>query len=390
MQVEVQPVNGRADVSVAERAFRPVPEGQHHQAVRPDGRLRGPLVDPVVADLPVRAVHGVLLHPAVADTGAVEAQQHTVAPGLGAVVDVDEGVHSRGVVMDGTVHHAVHHAARARRRRQFPRLQDIQAEGIIGLVAATVGDRRPLRDPEFGSRSPAHSAMDGKARRDGRKDVGVNPVVGKQERCRRLGPGIPEDALGEPRRGGHQIAGHAVREVVAGQHHLPDPREDVRLVGLHPRELRGGEVAGGVEQPTEAALPAQRFKRLLAVRHGATVTPDDGGPEHGARGINDHQAVHLVGDTNPAHIIHGGRMILPEHGDGARHVLPPEVRVLLRPPRLRGVYDQLGIRGGSRRNDLSALHRDQAGLDRAAADVKPQQVAGHGYPSMSFTRASTV
>jgi len=142
--VEVEAVDAGTRAAVAQHTLGAVAEGDHQQAVRPDGDALGQAVHRGVVE---RLLRDVAAHPRVHDARAVDAEQDAVAGLLGAVVDVYEGVHAREGVGTARVDHAAR-AARAARGGHLARLQHVEREGVVGLVTRAVGDGRAGRDAE--------------------------------------------------------------------------------------------------------------------------------------------------------------------------------------------------------------------------------------------------
>ena len=133
--VEVKAMDAAAAFAVFEHAFGPVAEGQDGHALTADGSLCGQLVHLGIAELRCH----VAVHPGIEDAGAVDAEENAKA-GIGSgVVNVREGIHAGERVIVHFVDNAVHDAGSACGRGNFPGIEDVQAEGVVGLVAGAVG-----------------------------------------------------------------------------------------------------------------------------------------------------------------------------------------------------------------------------------------------------------
>ena len=104
-------------------------------------------------------------HPCIADTGAIDAEQHTQTgcPTL-AMIDMCESVHTRELVVVHLAQHAIHHTRCTASRSNFAWLHHIERERVIRLVTTTIRDRCTGRDAQFVSNSLTNSALYGESR----------------------------------------------------------------------------------------------------------------------------------------------------------------------------------------------------------------------------------
>ena len=132
-------------IPVAQEALGSVAEGQDANPVTADGHLRGRLVHLGVG----KALRGnVAAHPCVEDAGAVDAQQHAQPGIFGRMVHVRKAVDAGQRIVRYASDYAVHHAGRSGRRSNLSRVEDVEAERVIGLVSGPVRDRDSLREPQ--------------------------------------------------------------------------------------------------------------------------------------------------------------------------------------------------------------------------------------------------
>ena len=285
------------------------------------------------------------------------------------MVHVREGVHAGEGVVVHLAYHSVHHSGGAGGGGDFARVEDIEAEGVVGLVAGTVGDGDASREPDFVGSGSAEPALLSEGRTDGGDDTFVESEPVQQPGRERTLLEIPEDTLGKAAHGGAGLAGEAQGDIVPGEHYLVDLPEYLGLVILHPRKLGGGEVSGRVEQMLQAILRAQGLEGLLPVGNGAGVAPDDGGAEGFAVLVHAHQAVHLVGDTDGGDILAGGSGNPHHLGRGYFHIAPPGIGVLLGPTAPGRSDGSLGLGIECGRNTFAGPGVHQGGLDRGTAYV---------------------
>ena len=131
----------------------------------------------------------------------------------------------------------------------------------------------------------------------------------------RASPTSSHERAGGVRHVGGVVAGQPEAHIVLRQEHLGDVAEDLRLVPLHPDELRRGEagqddVAGDL---AEARIGVE-LRRLLG---RAAVVPQDAGAERPVGVVEQRRAVHVAGEADAAHALHLGGMRLGERVDGA-------------------------------------------------------------------------
>src|SRR5690606_40004547 len=104
----------------------------------------------------------------------------------------------------------------------------------------------------------------------------------------------------------------------------------------------------------EKFVRIQDIEELISGVDGAAVAPDDGRSEHFALGIDDHQTVHLVRQSDSLDRMLGFGVFAYQFLAAFADVLPPLVGVLFGESRLRGID---GHFGGWGRNDLYGFTR---------------------------------
>ena len=373
--VEIDPVDAAAGVLVPEHALRAVAEGEDGHAVRADGDGGGDVVHVGVGD----ALRGdVAADPGVQDAGAVDAEEDAEAGLFRRMVHVREGVHAAlRVIVDRAVH-AVHDAGGAGGGGDFARVEHVQGEGVVGLVAGAVGDRDAGGEAQDLRRFLGEVALLAEGGTDLRDEVRVEAELSEQAVGHLVLAEIPEDALGQAAHGGADGVRQAHGDVVAREHDLVDALVQLGLVLLHPGEFRGGEVAGVVQQVVQAPVGAQGPEGVVAVGDGAGVAPDDGRAQDVAVLVHAHEAVHLVGDADGLDVgggeglaLQGGLAadLLQDVGGGEFQVGPPHGRVLFGEAGLLGHDGRLALRIEGGGHALAGLDAHEAGLDGRTSDV---------------------
>ena len=74
--------------------------------------------------------------------------------------------------------------------------------------------------------------------------------------------------------------------------------KDFRFVFLHPRQFGCREVAGRVEQMLETVIISEVVEGTFSKGDGTGVAPDDGIAQGFEFFVHDHEAMHLIRDTD--------------------------------------------------------------------------------------------
>ena len=265
------------------------------------------------------------------------------APGVGAERVVGNEQHAGGA--DGDQRRIVRHRA--------------DAAGRCGIVATAAGNDRALgHAPGLGDRSREAPRCIG-AFIELRHLVDAHAAGGEQL----VGPVALGDVepvgAGTVRHVGGIVAGHAEADVVLGQQNLGHLSEDLGLMLLHPQELGRGEAG---ERDVAGNFPCAGFRLLdvLALPEGARIVPQDAGAQRLAILAEQRRAMLLAGQADAFNGGNGLWLHLAQRLDDRVAGLPPVLRTLFRPARLRARH----LEGcGCRCHDL-LLRVDQHALHR--------------------------
>ena len=187
-----------------------------------------------------------------------------------------------------------------------------------------------------------------------RRPTGCDPSAsgGTQRRIdaarrQRLGRPAPLGFVEPPRSGGvaHVGAlfpGQTETQIVLGQQHVSDAREDLRLMATQPHELRRGEARHRLDADDvgETAAPLPEFAGL---GEGARVVVQHRRPQRAVVAAEDDRAVHLAGKADRADAAERFGRASREVADRGDHRRAPDVRVLLGPQRV-GMVRLIGAR----------------------------------------------
>ena len=182
---------------------------------------------------------------------------------------------------------------------------------------------------------------------------------------------IEDRSAGSVRNFGGEFAGEAEAHVVLGQEHPAYPLEILRLMVAHPQQLgkreAGQDRVGGVPQHI---FPADFGVDEIHLSLAALVAPDERRTDHGAGIVKDHQAMHLAGEADAAHLRALHAAACQHTADGDDGSVPPVLGSLLRPERALHVH--LFVRRREARADAAALiHKKRARAAGTDIDSQP-------------------
>ncbi len=238
------------------------------------------------------------------------------------------------------------------------------------LIAPAGHDRGPDREPGGRGARADETAGDrrsfvgrGQARR-------VDPHL--REQLRRPAPAghVEEQGPRGVRHVGRALSGEPPPDVVLGQQHRTHPRPLRRLLVAHPQQFRQGEPGeGGIADQLDQARRPDLVGEPPALGAGPLVAPDDSGPHHRSRRVEQHRAVHLSGQSDGPD--GAGRRPPGRQGrpDGRPRRAPPVFGMLLGPAGPGRVEGRVRL-GGRRRHGPVRL--DDRRARPAGSDIKPQ------------------
>ena len=261
-----------------------------------------------------------------------------------------EGVDAALGVVVHVAQYAIHHSRCATCGSNLSWLQYVQRQGVVGLVAAAVCYRCAFCQTCLLRCCLAYRALNGEGRHDVGNDVLGESEVVEQHLCGLLLLEVPHHAFRQSADGGVYLAGELHGEVVARQHNLINLAEELGFVLLHPCQLGSGEVARRVEQMFQTGVRTESLEGLLAIGHGARVTPDDSIAQHLLVFVHAYEAVHLIRDADGLDVLALGACLRHNLLQCQFGVAPPHLGVLLCPSRLHGLDGCLLLRiegGGS-------------------------------------------
>ncbi len=249
-----------------------------------------------------------------------------------------------------------------------------------GPVAAADHDRRAGAQARLGGR-PRGDSTDHRGRGACRRQQPEVQIDGVSDLA---GPSPPCEVEQVGARGvrvvGGELARQAVGDVVLGLQEMRGPAPHLRLVGAQPEGLgrrvgRAGPVPGDGIDP----LSSDAFGKPAGFLLGARVSPDQGGPQRRAGGIQRQAGHHLAGKADYGDVLGGVPRGAQKPRGGPAQRGPPVLGVLLGPSRA-------GVGGGVGRHlagQRVAVRGKERGLVAGGAEVKGQDERCHGASSFS-------
>ncbi len=325
--VEVDAMDRTTDLLVFEDTLSAIAEGDNLHAITSDRYTGSKVVHVCITYV----WSNVTMNPSVENTCSVDAEQHTEAVEVCGIVGMSKGIDTTLRVVVHIAQHTVDDARSTGGTCYFSRVEDIEADSIVGLVACTIRDRCSLLQSEFVGSSLRHYALYGECRNDICQHTLVKTEVVEQEVGGFLLLEVPHHTFRQSADSGLHFARKFHGEVVARKHDLVDAVKDIGFILLDPRQFGSGKVTGRVEEAAQAQVFAQVVESFLAIRHGARVTPDDTGAEHLLILVHTHQSVHLIRDTDGKDILTLGTCLRHDFAKRQLGVVPPHLWILLCP-----------------------------------------------------------
>ena len=168
-----------------------------------------------------------------------------------------------------------------------------------------------------------------------------------------------------------EIAGELKADVIFRQQHFPDALKIGRLIVADPQQLRQREAGehgiGGVAQHRFFAHSAVDEIHLWLA---ALIAPDERRPDHPMRRIQNHQPVHLPGQSHAADILARDFGFCKYAADGLPRGIPPILRPLLGPQRMQH-EDILMQCSGSMPHLSTLVYQESARASSSDIDSEP-------------------
>ncbi len=258
------------------------------------------------------------------------------------------------------------HARGAERHKGMAFGNRAHAAGGCGIVASATGHDDLAGNTPGGRKLGAkHARLIGAFHQ--RRHMLLIQIGGRQQLGRPLArTGIEPGGASRVRHFRDVLAGQPQAQIILRQKHLGDLGKNLRLVVLHPGELRRGE-AGKDDIAGNLAKARVRIE-LRSFRIGARVVPQDRGAKNVTTRIDQRRAMHLAGKADALDRRKLGGKFRLQPGDRRFGRLDPVGRILLRPAvmRTRNVQRAIG------RTDDRLIAIDQQRLDAGCSKIKTE------------------
>ena len=285
------------------------------------------------------------------------------------MVHVGKGIYARFRIVVHFAVHAIHHARSTGSRSDLTRIEHVQRQGIIRLIACTVCNRCAFFQSQFLRCGNAHASLFGEGRFDICNQRVVEAIVIHQEVSHAVVLEIPEHAFRKSGDGSTDFSAQFHGNVITRKHDFINPLVQLRLVLLHPSQFGSGEIARRIQQMRKTALLSQRLECTLSVRHGTRIAPDNRRTQHVLILIYTHQPVHLVRDTDCLDFTCVYTRFCHNRLRGEFQVLPPAFRILFRPALFYCDDDSFCLREEGRRHTFACLSVHQTRFYGRASNV---------------------
>ena len=154
-------------------------------------------------------------------------------------------------------------------------------------------------------------------------------------------------------------SGEHICQIILRQHDLADSAEILRLVLLHPENLRRGKAGkSNIGRILRQNLPSDLFIQIIRLGRRSSVIPEDRRTDHLVVLIQDYQSVHLTAERDSCHL--ALILVFQKLFYSFHRLAVPVFRILFRPAGMREIQ---GILFGHNLPDLSVsahqkkLHR---------------------------------
>jgi len=169
---------------------------------------------------------------------------------------------------------------------------------------------------------------------DSRKDTAIQPeLVDQLERPAAVNH-VEQRCARSIRDVARTIARELKPDVVFGKQHATHARKEPRLVVADPEQLRQGETGQDrIGRGAQYDVFPGGLIDPIHLRLAALIAPDKRWTDHLVRFIQDHEAVHLAGQSDSAHVLTADVGLAEGAANGLPRCIPPVLGPLLGPQR---------------------------------------------------------
>ena len=160
------------------------------------------------------------MHPGIENAGAIDAEKHAQPVRRSRIVGMREGIHTTLGIVIHVAQNTVHNARRARRTCYLSRIEHVQADGIVGLVARTIADGRPRLQAQLLRRLFGNHTLNAERWNNLCQQAVFKAEIIQEELGRPLGLKVPHHPFRKATDRSLRFTRELHGDIVAGQHHL--------------------------------------------------------------------------------------------------------------------------------------------------------------------------
>ena len=206
--------------------------------------------------------------PCVQNASTIDTEQYAKTCLVCRMVHMSKSVYAAQLVIVDLAKHTINYARCTCRSSNLARIQHIQRQGVIRLVASTIGNWSTCLQPQFCCCLSTDLTLHAECRNDISNQVLVEAIIVHQEVCHLVVLKVPEHTLRKAanRRVSHSRETHG--DIVAREHNLIYLIIYIRLVLLDPCQFSRSKIAWRVQQMTQALVSTEILECLFAIGNG--------------------------------------------------------------------------------------------------------------------------
>ena len=312
------------------------------------------------------------MYPCIENTRTIDAKKHTQTVEFLGIVGMRKGIDTAVRIIVHISEHTIYYAWSTGSTCYLARIEHIQADCIVWLVACTIWNRCAFLESQLLSCLLGNYALYWESRNDVGQHTLVKSVVIKQELGRFLLLEIPHHTFRKSADGCLYLARQFHGQIVTGQHDFVYLVKQLWLILLDPSQFGSSKIAWWIEQALQTTLFAKITESLITIRHGTRITPDDTWTQHVLLLVHAHQTVHLIWNTYSKDVFSLGTSLCHNSLKRQLGIVPPHLWVLLCPPCLDSHDRCLMVRIKSWCGNFATVNICKRCFHRTGAYVKAQ------------------
>ena len=276
------------------------------------------------------------MSPSIQNTRTIDTKQNTQASLVCCMIHMSKSVYTRLWVIINITQNAVNHTRCSSCCCNLTRIQYVQRQGIVRLVATTIGNRRTSLQSQLSSSLSTNHTLFCKGRYDICYQRIVKAIIIHQEISHLVVLEIPEHTFTQSANRCINGSRKTHGDIITRQHYLIYTIIDIRLIFLYPSQLCCCEITRRVQQMAQAFFCTQLFESFLTIGYCTRVTPDNCRTQCLQILVYTYQTVHLIRNTNSLDLLTFHIGVCHDFLQAKLCIIPPHLRVLLCPTSLNG------------------------------------------------------